>query len=493
MRVLGRVVATLLLTAGAAAFPACSCEDSAGHGSTDLAAADFAMSPITEDFGVVVPSQDGGCTTTGKSCAVGGDCCSGMCDPTMLICTLGQCGGDGAMCRGATDCCNLNCNNGTCLAKQCVSDNQPCTVGGDACCSTQCVNGSCQPLNTTCKTAGNGCGLGTECCSRSCIDQKCAAPSQVSYCTQAGDICFRDNECCGGVCNIANGATAGTCARLGTLCDVDGTVCSGCTGCCSSYCQPFGTSGSRICQPTSGCRVLGDLCLKDFDCCGGDASSGLPGAGLVRCIPDPNYPQIGTCGQPNPNNCTGGQPTCKNTCQPEGDVCHYTGNGGCSSNSFPNNCCEAPGNKGECKLDKVGVPRCYGLGAMCVAAGGACASSADCCDGRPCVPGTDGHLVCGSMSCVPAGGICTTTGDCCTGYACAVPPGATSGTCVNPTAPPPQNDMGNADLSNGVPMCALDGQSCTSTSQCCSGAQCLEPTGAACGGGTSCACITPIS
>jgi hypothetical protein len=238
--------------------------------------------------------------------------------------------------------------------------------------------------------------------------------------------------------------------------------------------------------------VLGDLCLHDYDCCGGDVGSGLPGAGLVRCVPDPSHPQIGTCGQPNPNNCTGGAETCKNTCQPEGDVCHYTGNGGCSSNSFPNNCCEAPGNKGQCKLDRVGVPRCYGLGA-CVAAGGACASASDCCNGAPCVPGADGHLVCGATACVAAGGVCTTTGDCCTGYACVVPPGATSGTCVNPTPPPMQNDMGTADLSSGAPACALDGQSCTSTSQCCAGAQCVDATGAACGGGPDCVCITPIS
>lgn len=482
----------LLLIVGAmAATPACSCSRHNDTGGDDLA------SGGGDDLSVamVVPSTDGGCTTSGLACGSSAECCSGNCDPTMHVCGLAQCAGAGAPCQQSSDCCSLSCTSGACSA-QCVSDNQPCSAGGSGCCSTRCVNGSCAPLNSGCKTAGNACTMDLDCCSGKCDPRTmtCAAPSTVSYCTQPGDICFHDNECCTGVCAIASGSNVGTCANITTSCKVDGLVCNGCSTsprCCSSFCAPFGSAGSTVCQPASGCHVLGDLCLSNADCCGGDAMNGLPGSGLVICVPDPMYPQIGTCSMANTTNCTG-EPTCKNSCQPEGDVCHYLGNGACSSNAFPNDCCAAPGNKGECKLDKAGVPRCYGLG-MCVMPGGACASAADCCNGLPCVPDSTGHLVCGSMSCVPPGGVCTTTGDCCTGYACIVPPGSTTGTCVNPT-PTPAGDMGSGGADLLPPSCALAGQACSSSVPCCQNeGNCVGPTYAACTAGeTDCSCLLPI-
>ncbi|HEY2747781.1 MAG TPA: hypothetical protein VGL86_24330 [Polyangia bacterium] len=424
----------------------------------------------------------GGCSTGGATCAVDGDCCSNVCDPTMHVCALGACQAAGSSCANNGDCCTLNCTGGSCGSAQCVSDGQSCTAGGDACCSTQCVSGSCKPLNSTCKTAGNTCGGNNDCCSGDCTGGTCAPPSTVSFCTQLGDVCFHDAECCTGVCTIASGATAGTCSSITTSCRVDGLTCDGCTGCCSSYCAPYGTSSVKVCQPASGCHVLGDLCIKTSDCCGGDAPSGLPGAGLVKCTPDPDHPSIGTCSMANPNNCPNGEPTCKNTCQPEGDVCHYLGNGGCSSNSFPNNCCGATGNKGACQLDKLGVPRCYGI-AACVMMGGSCASSADCCNGEPCVPDGTGHLHCGAMSCVPTSGACTTTADCCAGGLCSIPPGSTMGSCVAPT---PSGDMMSA--------CAFAGQACTTSLPCCANnGTCDGPTGTACAAGeTDCFCSLPI-
>jgi hypothetical protein len=190
----------------------------------------------------------------------------------------------------------------------------------------------------------------------------------------------------------------------------------------------------------------------------------------------------------NPNNCTG-EPTCNNTCQPEGDVCHYLGNGACSSNSFPNNCCSAPGNKGLCQLDKLGVPRCFGLGTdNCQMPGQACASSADCCNGLPCVPDANGNLVCGSMACVPDGGVCTTNADCCTGDVCVVPPGSTMGTCVNPTPPPTADMAGSTDMA--MPICAFVGQTCSTSLPCCANnGNCSAPSGATCGASdTGCYC-----
>src|SRR5262249_35719321 len=145
------------------------------------------------------------------------------------------------------------------------------------------------PLNNTCLTSGNPCapsgdsGVGGGCCSGLCAAGKCALAS--SYCTQVGDVCYRPADCCTGVCTIAAGATAGTCAPLATAsCSIDGTLSTGCGDCCSRLCAPFASSGVNICQPASGCHVFGDLCRKNSDCCGGESKdAGLPGAGLVEC------------------------------------------------------------------------------------------------------------------------------------------------------------------------------------------------------------------
>jgi hypothetical protein len=376
-----------------------------------------------------------------------------------------------------------------------------------------------------CKTAGNACASNADCCNGTCVTiatdggtptGQCAAPSQVSYCVQVGDICTHDSDCCTGVCTLGVGLTVGTCTAINTSCAVDGTACNGCSGCCSSFCAPFGTSGSKICQPASGCHVTGDLCHQNSDCCGGDPTQigVIPGAGLIVCTPDANHPQIGVCSTPDPNNCPNGH-TCGSACVPEGDICHYLGNGGCSSNSIRNDCCQATGNKGQCKLDKLGIPRCYGLTA-CVPMGGACASSADCCNGIPCVPDANGHLICANTTCVPAGGVCTTTSDCCTGLPCIVPTGSLQGTCGIPNVTPP--DMGTPmdltgapvpdltgaplpDLSGApppdmaAPQCALYGQSCSTTVPCCGLTTCLAPypTSTPCAAGeTDCTCYTPI-
>jgi hypothetical protein len=482
-------IAILLL--GLGTMHGCSCSDNgSGADGGDDSGVGGDMAVDTSDLsGTVNPSTDGGCTATGQSCAMSAECCSGVCNGTS--CVAGMCGTTGATCKTAADCCNLICNmNGTCGSGQCVSDNQPCTAGGTPCCSTTCgANGMCTPLNPMCKTAGNTCGGNAECCSQVCTGGACVAPSQISYCTQPGDICFHDNDCCTGVCTKASGATAGTCANLNTGCAIDGLVCNGCTGCCSSFCAPFGPGASHICQPASGCHVTGDLCHVNSDCCGGDPTviGNIPGAGLIKCVPVAGFPQIGTCSTPNPNNCPTGQ-SCGNSCVPEGDVCHFKGNGGCSSNAIRNDCCAAPGNSGVCKLDSLGIPRCYGIG-MCVMPGGACASSADCCNNLPCVPDMTGHLHCGAM-CSQLNQVCTTTADCCTGLQCVVPPGTLQGTCQNPNFPPPPPDGGFPDLAGAdlagqpppdlsqppPPMCALFGQSCSTTTPCCTNnGTCLSP------------------
>jgi hypothetical protein len=296
-------------------------------------------------------------------------------------------------------------------------------------------------LNPTCKTNGNPCGGAGECCSSFCNASGHCGPS--SFCTQNGDACAHDTECCGGICTIPAGGTLGTCTHptIGsTNCSagIDGTVCTSCNGCCSRLCEVYAPTGVQICQPAQGCRVDGDLCRSSADCCGGQGT-GLPGDGHVQCIKQNATDPVGICRNPL-------------SCNPEGDVCHYKNYMTCGNSSARNDCCGGVGNSGVCQLDALGVPRCYGLGTMCKMTGQYCSNTLDCCNGSPCVPDGMGHLVCGASMCVNTNGLCTQTADCCNGSTCVFMPGATTGHC------------------GAAGTCQLQGQACSASMPCCSGA-----------------------
>jgi hypothetical protein len=97
-------------------------------------------------------------------------------------------------------------------------------------------------------------------------------------------------------------------------------------------------------------------------------------------------------------------------------------------------------------------------------------------------------------ACVAKGGSCTISADCCSPEPCIVPTGQTKGICggvlqtdggVTPPPPPPP-DAGNpppdsgTSTDSGTPppppdaggTCVLYGQLCTSSAQCCSGVPC---------------------
>jgi hypothetical protein len=271
------------------------------------------------------------------------------------------------------------------------------------------------------------------------------------------------------VCTIAQGQALGTCGSPpagATNCNggKDGTICTGCDGCCSRLCAPYGPYNVKVCQPAEGCHVDGDLCTKDSDCCGA-AGSGLPGDGNVHCEIQPGL-AVGICRNP-----TG--------CEPEGDVCHYM-NYACSISSARADCCGAPGAmSGACQLDKLGVPRCYAGGA-CAQQGGTCAFDMDCCGGGHCVPDATGHLVC-QTTCSPSTGPCTVDADCCSGLHCHVAVGSTSGTCGSPPPPPPGYDAGPPPVTPDGGSCAFYGQACMQASDCCNSIPC-----------TNGACVPPL-
>jgi hypothetical protein len=272
-------------------------------------------------------------------------------------------------------------------------------------------------------------------------------------------------------------------------------------------CAPFIT-GIKICQPANGCHVEGDICTKDTDCCGGPLS-GVPGGGLVLCSNNNVAGTVGICERPT----TGTGDAGSNTCDPEGDICHFQAYA-CNISSSRNNCCPDPSNKTICQLDPLGVPRCHYLGldggGACVAAGQACAFSSDCCGGLPCVPNGSGGLICcsncvtsdaGGSACVPPTGNCTVNADCCNGSYCQVQPGSTQGTCNPVPVPPPPPDAG--PLPDGAPpvdsggggggSCSLYGQGCATASDCCNNVPCTQSDGlTACTGQAGCTCVFPL-
>jgi hypothetical protein len=181
-------------------------------------------------------------------------------------------------------------------------------------------------------------------------------------------------------------------------------------------------------------------------------------------------------------------------CKPDGDVCKLKT---MSCNSSCDCCSGNCETEDTCKQDNVGVPRC--AAAQCVAAGGACASSANCCGGMPCVPNAvDGGAplyVCAGTGCIAACGACTNNADCCAGTSCVVASGSTHGVCgpcggtgggdggagngddggSGNGGPDGGSGTAGPDGGNGTgpgPTCALYGQICTEASQCCNGVPC---------------------
>jgi len=401
------------------------------------------------------PFGDGGCYTLGTGCTSNGECCSGTC--TNGVCDYPACVSNGGACTSNSQCCTLTCTGGKCAA-----------LAG---------SGSCKSLGNTCTSA-------SDCCSGRCAGGTCQ-PS--SWCSQTSDICQASADCCSGSCTIPSGQTVGTCAApMGGMTNctmVDGMLCGGvgqdggvvytdggipaCGGsCCSRSCAPWGPTGVLVCQPATGCHVVGDTCITSNDCCG---SAAFADAGL----PTSQQPVV----------CMNGICTLPSGCDPTGDVCKIA----TTSCNARVDCCTGKGNfAGVCKQDNLGIPRC--ALAQCADAGGACATSADCCNGNPCLPNPGGNppYVCYGSACVPSCGPCTTNGDCCPGSSCVLAPGSVTGTCGpcggttgdgGTTGGGDGGTTGGGDGGTGGGTdggCTLYGQICTTSSDCCNGVPCTN-------------------
>lgn len=383
------------------------------------------------------------CHEVGESCAESVDCCSAECVREVCAIPVPSCRGTGSACTQSPDCCSLSCVDNVC-GDSCVADGLTCDAGGD-CCSGICEGEVCLTLNEACFTAGNPCLDNGECCSGLCDSEICSLAS--SFCTQEGDICTSSADCCSQTCELVEGESVGTCAAAPSgpsfcMAGIAGSLCEDCNDCCSRLCVPFGEHGLSVCALAKGCRQTGELCGDDLDCCGGDASSSLPGAGNVTCEKG-SEEQWGIC-----RNAI--------SCSPQGNVCHIQ-NYACGVSAAANKCCGIDGTEGVCRLDEEGVPRCNGLGSSCQVEGDSCATNEDCCAGL-CLPTEAAGLTCQTSGvCIEADDPCTATSECCPGLWCERQAEGAFGHCSEDDAV----------------ACSLEGQICDGAGfACCSGLSC---------------------
>ena len=166
------------------------------------------------------------CLSDGQACTADAACCGGKCDQGTCQALNATCKTGGNACAGSDECCSHLCQGGAC-----VLGSSFCIQNGDACArATDCCSGTCTvPTGGTLGTCGapptgpsfcNGgvdgtvCGGCNDCCSRLCAPY---GPTGVMVCQRAngchidGDLCRKDDDCCGGPNSMAPGAGNVTC------------------------------------------------------------------------------------------------------------------------------------------------------------------------------------------------------------------------------------------------------------------------------------------
>jgi hypothetical protein len=202
------------------------------------------------------------------------------------------------------------------------------------------------------------------------------------------------------------------------------------------------SQGLGFCDAIGGCRVQGEPCSTDLDCCSYyDGTTTHPGACAAG---------------------SDGIPRCQKTtpCLLDGEVC-----GGLGTSA---NCCSAQGSNKNCWTTSAGVSRCFPQ-AACIPAGSnqECSTPDQCCD-HVCVlvPGVGYRC---QAACLPLSGQSCAAMSCGAGLTCV------NNVCVN--SPPCSADSdccGGALCQNGN--CVTSGQTCSpiggkcgSNADCCQG------------------------
>lgn len=441
------------------------CKDLGVSCSADADCCDGYCNPTTDVCATPVTA----CFDAGTTCAANAECCSSACNTTTHTCTsTAFCQEPGEACANSSECCSLSCVGGVCSDDACNDVGTACALPGD-CCSGVCTGNLCAVVSTTasCTTLGNSCAEGSECCSTNCQGGVCIP---AFSCHAAYDICYRDEDCCSGMCDADELAgTPGRCILPSGGCNQGGNPCSGPSTCCSRLCEDPG-SGVTVCKAAGGCRLTGDYCDSTQSCCGGspDTLHPEPNPYGVYCDTDGvrDYVPYNDPSAKDEWRCSAGQ-----ACNPPGNIC------GALGDNASQNCCD--GKKAVCKADSQGIARCFGGGSVdcptgydamnplcCIDPGEVCQFRDQCCNFAPCVPGTDGVLRCTLSACTPLHDACAGADDdaCCAGTVCTYD----------------QADAFPSDFTCEVPVsCSLNGDACSVASDCCSsncvGGVCAPP------------------
>ena len=267
--------------------------------------------------------------------------------------------------------------------------------------------------------------------------------------------------------DAAAGDAGPMCSPVGGPCGRTGGVC-----CAGAICPPAG--GNDLCIA---CRQPEQSCAATSDCCSGTCVAG-------RCTDAICSPIGGPCGR------TGGVCCAGATCPPAG------GNDLCIACRQPEQSCGATSDccSGTCVAGRCTNATCSPVGGPCGRTGGVCCAGAIC-------PPAGGNDLC--IACRQPEQSCGATSDCCSGTCVAGrctnatcspvggPCGRTGGVCCAGAICPP---IGGNDLCIA---CRQPEQSCSATSDCCSGTcvagRCTNatcsPVGGPCGrtGGVCCA------
>ncbi len=385
-----------------------------------------------------MPDGCGGLYTCGVgsgACPGGGVC--GAYSPNVCGALTGPCKTTGDSCRDGADCCSGYCgSNLQCAATACIPDAPTpgaCTSNAQ-CCSGLCSGGVCKSINGgACRIAGDGCTSSSQCCSNACVNGKCSG--EVSFCTQKGEVCFQNSQCCSGNCVKTGTNQNGTCGETSSTA-VGGCYVAGTVVTCTPGTPCTQSCCSRACGPTGG-RNGKTVCQNPSGC---HPEGELCQVDSDCCGWDPSV-------QPN-----GGPPMIcvKKTstdeygrcgsgggCVEPGGICKV---GGADSCSTANNCCETLGQPPgqNCNSNPENCCRQDSLG----------------------IPRCLTRYVGDCSTPVPVGTPCATDAECC------------GNVCV-----PDVNDGGKLKCGGA---CVANGGSCTTTADCCGGA-CMKQPGAVAG------------
>lgn len=359
------------------------------------------------------------------------------------------------------------------------------------------------PLPPPQDAATGGCSLDKDCPTQTplCLSGKCAKCGADSDCTgRAGPACDPTSGLC-----VACTADK-YCTGAAKKCNTSTHQCTGCLtrGDCSGACQacsngtctavknqddPGGCAGT--CDATGACKAKqGQTCSTGSDCVGGTCADGYCCNGTCNqsCEACNIAGHEGTCtplsagatplsGHPA---CSSADSRCPSSCQ-GANTCAYSNNtpcgqATCSSDhlgyQYAGSC-----SNGTCNFPAAGS---CGTGKYCTGAASCVAQKSNgtgsCANNYECVNNNCSNAICCAAGMTACSGTCTfvtadaaNCGSC--GHACSATQGCCNGTCMDVTSD--SNNCGfcgivcGAGTACGSGSCKLvDGQSCTSNSQC---------------------------